>query len=201
MSPRSLLVWVGPVEPVRDDVMALLCVTHADRLTVPHGWTLVDERDGSRSEVVPAVEQVIEQVIEPEVEQVIEPEVEQVIEPEVEQVIEPEVTFEPVEQETVGPAAYRPAVSEPAGDTPRQGLLFDEYDPIQSYEIENYELDETELDETELDETEMLEHDEAPSWPPVGAFDPDDTGPLPDVSGPLLSRAFRGQGPSAGEHR
>jgi hypothetical protein len=190
MSPRSLLVWVGPVEPVRDDVMALLCVTHADRLTVPHGWTLVDERDGSRSEVVPAVEQVIEQVIEPEVEQV----------------IEPEVTFEPVEQETVGPAAYRPAVSEPAGDTPRQGLLFDEYDPIQSYEIESYELDETELDETdldetELDETEMLEHDEAPSWPPVGAFDPDDTGPLPDVSGPLLSRAFRGQGPPAGEHR
>jgi len=191
MSPRSLLVWIGPTEPVRDDVMALLCSAHADRLTVPLGWTLVDERMG------PTESPVIEPIAVTEV-PVIEP---PVIEP---PVIEPPVTEVPV---------IEPPVIEPESDRPLQGLLFDDGntisgdpmadDAIAGDVIEEYEIDL--LDEfDQIEGFDDVEDDRSPSWPPVGAFDPDDTGPLPDVSGPLLSRAFRGQGPpspEATEHR
>lgn len=210
MNPRALVVWVGPTEPVRDDVMALLCTSHADRLTVPLGWTLVDERDGpiefQPSPVAEAPEiEVVEMVEMVEIVEMVE--MVEIVEIDVvEPAAEPSGVIEAV---AIEPAVIEPAIVEPArvepmeivpvAARPHQGLLFGEDDLIEEYEIDL--LDEIdEIDEIDqVDEIDIVEYDEAPSWPPVGAFDPDDTGPLPDVSGPLLSRAFRGQGPAAPE--
>lgn len=45
LAPRLLLAWLAPLESVTDPTQPLLCRRHADRTTVPDGWTFDDRRE------------------------------------------------------------------------------------------------------------------------------------------------------------
>ena len=46
-SPGQLIAWLGDLDTDRRSLGHHLCDTHANRLSVPKGWTLTDERTPS----------------------------------------------------------------------------------------------------------------------------------------------------------
>ncbi len=45
MIPEDLLFWIAPLSATPDDQQNLLCIRHADAMSVPRGWTLDDRRE------------------------------------------------------------------------------------------------------------------------------------------------------------
>lgn len=45
MVPEDLLFWIAPLVGTPHDEQNVLCLRHADALTVPRGWTLDDRRE------------------------------------------------------------------------------------------------------------------------------------------------------------
>lgn len=151
MNPSSLVCWIAPVSPERDDALGVLCATHADRLVAPNGWTLDDRR---QTEL---------------------------------QLFRPAPSPEPVRPVRVRVGRFD--ASDPA-DIPGAGDPSDPADPSGQLALPDPSDGVVWSDPVEDDAPEPWD-DSTPSWPPVGGFDPDDS-ILPDVSGTLMVRAFRG---------
>lgn len=47
LAPRLLLAWLSPLAADADPGLPVLCRRHADRTTVPAGWTLDDRREAT----------------------------------------------------------------------------------------------------------------------------------------------------------
>ncbi len=45
MVPEDLLFWIAPLTGTPRDGQKLLCLRHADAMSVPRGWTLDDRRE------------------------------------------------------------------------------------------------------------------------------------------------------------
>lgn len=45
MIPEDLLFWIAPISATRYDDQNVLCLRHADAMSVPRGWTLDDRRE------------------------------------------------------------------------------------------------------------------------------------------------------------
>jgi hypothetical protein len=45
MVPEDLLFWIAPMAGTPHDDQNVLCLRHADAMTVPRGWTLDDRRE------------------------------------------------------------------------------------------------------------------------------------------------------------
>ena len=45
MVPEDLLFWIAPLSGTPIDGQNVLCLRHADAMTVPRGWTLDDRRE------------------------------------------------------------------------------------------------------------------------------------------------------------
>ncbi len=45
MVPEDLLFWIAPLSGTPIDDQNVLCLRHADAMTVPRGWTLDDRRE------------------------------------------------------------------------------------------------------------------------------------------------------------
>lgn len=43
-APATLEAWLGDLDPDPRSIGQALCSTHADRVSVPSGWTLVNDR-------------------------------------------------------------------------------------------------------------------------------------------------------------
>lgn len=103
------------------------------------------------------------------------------------QLFRPPMTSEPVRPVRVHVGRFD--ASDPA-DTPDPGEASDPADPSEQLTLPDPSEEWARHDPVEDDAPEPWD-DSTPSWPPLGGFDPDDS-ILPDVSGPLMVRAFRG---------
>lgn len=45
MTPEHLLFWIAPISGSSTDDQNVLCLRHADAMSVPRGWTLDDRRE------------------------------------------------------------------------------------------------------------------------------------------------------------
>lgn len=181
MVPEDLLFWIAPMSGTPHDDQNVLCLRHADAMSVPRGWTLDDRREDVPRLFIPRPRPTRERPARPArparpkparaepVEQLVidgTAEIERPVLP-ADEPVEPVEPAEPVEQ------AEQPAAA-PA-----------EVPVIAAVPDAQVESDAPEASDTSDEVVEVG------PWQP--AFDHDnDLDGLLEVSSPLLARAFRG---------
>lgn len=200
MVPEDLLFWIAPMSGTPHDDQNVLCLRHADAMSVPRGWTLDDRREEvprlfmprrpkattpkrrpvrpprpSRAKRAPRPEPVEQLVIDGT------GEIERPTLPPEPAAAAPAATVAPVAPVVQTVAAPEPAVE---ASTVATAVTSDE-----ATETDRAEITDPPGEAAEV--AEAAEAGEATPWRP--SFDQDNNlDGLLEVSSPLLARAFRG---------